>query len=228
MTSGDLLAGLAGQAIDFDGADDRIDLPPEPAPTSAISLSAWFRADAFGTDPVLVAQGPSGAGRVVELGIDDTSATTGVAQGRLSIDGSLVTISGGALGVGSWHHLHLSWDSAVLRLYVDGTEVATQAAAGSLDASSSDTWTIGGSSDATGFFDGVIDEIRLSAIARTAAWVADVDTNVRTPGAFVTIGAPEAGPWLDQGDWLYRKPVAIDPTQIAAPVDEPRRGDPDH
>ena len=72
--------------------------------------------------------------------------------------------------------------------------------------------TLGNITTADRQLDGLLDEVRIERVARSATWLAAAESNQRTPGTFVTAGAVEAGSWLAQGTWGARKPIGIDPT----------------
>ena len=71
----------------------------------------------------------------------------------------------------TWTHLAMTWDQTMLRLYVDGAEVATQPATAALTASAGAV-RIGGNGVASQFFNGLIDEVRIFSDARTPAEIA--------------------------------------------------------
>ena len=62
--------------------------------------------------------------------------------------------------VNAWTHVALTYDGAKLRLYVNGTQVATTAASGAVQSSSSPLW-IGGNQPYGEYFQGLIDEVRV-------------------------------------------------------------------
>jgi hypothetical protein len=70
----------------------------------------------------------------------------------------------------------MTWDRGTLRLYVDGAEVATQAAPPPLTVGTGPV-RIGGNSVSGAFFSGLIDEVRIYGRARSAAEIA-ADMNV--------------------------------------------------
>src|SRR5262249_39284413 len=65
-----------------------------------------------------------------------------------------------ALAVNTWTHLALTYDSATLRLYVNGVQVASQAQTGDL-VTSTNPLQIGGDSIHGNYFQGTIDEVRI-------------------------------------------------------------------
>jgi chitodextrinase len=83
-----------------------------------------------------------------------------------------------ALPLGVWTHLALTYDGAMLRLYVGATQVASQPQTGTLD-TSTHPLQIGGDSLFNQFFRGTIDEVRVYNVALTQAQIqADMNTSV--------------------------------------------------
>jgi Concanavalin A-like lectin/glucanases superfamily len=67
----------------------------------------------------------------------------------------------GPLSLTDWSHLAATYDGSVLRLYVNGVQVATQAATGAMAVSTGELW-IGANPVWTGErFAGLIDDIRI-------------------------------------------------------------------
>ena len=62
--------------------------------------------------------------------------------------------------VDRWTHVAVTYDGAVLRLYVDGTRVSRQPTTGTLPRTSDPLW-IGGNHPYGEYFDGLIDEVRV-------------------------------------------------------------------
>jgi hypothetical protein len=210
MSPGDLVPGLIGQAVDFDGVDDRFDLGNwELSDHRELTASAWVNLDSVASAGVALTKASGPSARVIELGHNGSAA-----RARLSIGGSTVKVSGGTLSTGAWHHLAASWDGTSLQLHVDGVRVATTEAYGVVDADPAMPVSIGGSG--AGPIDGRVDEVRLEATGRSSAWISATEENQRNPETFVTRGVVEIGSWLDQGSWLYRKPVVVDADQIDA------------
>ena len=83
-----------------------------------------------------------------------------------------------ALASNTWTHLAATYDGANLRLYVNGTQVATRAVTGSMRASTG-ALRIGGNSTWGEWFGGLIDDVRIYNRALTPSEVqADMNTPV--------------------------------------------------
>ncbi len=208
MTSGDLVSGLIGGAVDFDGTDDMFETDPFDVPAAALTFSGWVQLDSYTDDGRVVTKATDPFNRVFELSV----TTSGALRSRLSLGGSTSELlsPAGAVTLGGWHHLASSWDGATMRLYIDGSEVATLAAAGVLDTNAAMPVTIGGIATSDKQLDGTIDEVRIELVGRTAAWISAVESNQRNPAAFLTIGGVESGTYFAQGTWTARKPVVVD------------------
>jgi len=76
-----------------------------------------------------------------------------------------------ALPVGVWTHLAATYDKSTLRLYVNGTQVASTAVSGTL-VNSTRALKIGGNTIWGEYFAGLIDEVRVYERALTPAEIA--------------------------------------------------------
>lgn len=155
--------GQVGGAMLFDGADDYLVLGGEAAYdfTDAFTAEALVQVVAFDLEwQAILTKGDAawrmhrqGTGRAVGFG-----TTVGTVDDSLS---GVVPIDDA-----DWHHLAVVFDGTTKRIYVDGVQDAEQALAGPLD-TSDEVVMIGENSSMTGrMFDGRIDEVRISGIAR--------------------------------------------------------------
>jgi hypothetical protein len=104
-----------------------------------------------------------------------------------------------ALPINTWSHLAGTYDGTALRLYVNGTQVASQAVSGSI-ASSSGALRIGGNSVWGEYFQGRIDEVR---IYNRPLSQADIQQDMNTPIPPPPPPAPpsEIGQWDGPFSW---------------------------
>ena len=82
-----------------------------------------------------------------------------------------------ALTANTWSYLTETYDGSTLRLYVNGTQVASTAHTGAI-ATSTNPLQIGGDSIYGQYFAGLIDEVRVYNVALTAA---QIQTDMATP-----------------------------------------------
>jgi hypothetical protein len=94
--------------------------------------------------------------------------------------GAAPAIGTAALPAGTWSHLAVTYDRTTLRLYVNGTQVASKAYTASIQTSANPV-QIGGDSLYSQYFSGMIDEVRIYNVALTAAQIqADMNTPIAT------------------------------------------------
>jgi hypothetical protein len=167
--------GRFGQALSFNGLSDVVVIPSAASLnlSSGMTLEAWvyptavqssWRAimhkerDAY----YLHASSPGGpmlpAGGAILGGTEFYSAATT------------------AMPISSWTHLAATYDGATLRLFMNGTEVATRAVSGSIQVTGNPL-RIGGNSYTDQFFQGLIDEVRVYDHALSAS---EIQTDMTT------------------------------------------------
>lgn len=132
-------------------------------PDGAMTLECWFRAESFSGRTGLVAKTENS-----EFGF---FVSDGKPQFSIHLDGAYRTagLSEPFLKTGAWQHIAGVYDGSEVRLYVDGTLVDSQPASGTRTLNQLPL-VIGADVDRggrpTSFFDGAIDEVRLSTVAR--------------------------------------------------------------
>ncbi|MEM9326010.1 MAG: DUF2341 domain-containing protein, partial [Bacteroidota bacterium] len=125
----------------------------------------------------------------LKLGHNDGNGSTATSPGTFNSD--------------QWYYLTGTFDGAIGRLYVDGVEVNTVSDNDPLEVNN-EPLIIGrryhGTGSGSGFFDGVLDEARLSNIARSADWIATEYANQNDPAGFIkSIAAIETTCGLETG-----------------------------
>jgi hypothetical protein len=170
------VAGRYGQGLSFDGVDDFATVPHDASLNlgSGMTVEAWVRPSALTSLRSVVTKQAVGQ---LAYALYANSATD---QPLASVfTTSAMNASGGpALGTSTWTHLAMTWDGGVVRLYLDGAEVATHAATGSL-ATGTGELRIGGNSLQGQFFSGIIDEVRIYDRALTPGQIgADMNAPV--------------------------------------------------
>lgn len=134
-----------GSALLFDGVDDYVKVDKGIAAAANFTLSVFV----FPSD---VNNGKILSTDQYELGI-----TGGGIQFKST---ALGTVSYNSLSKDTWSHITVTYDGATLRLYINGTEVNTAAATGTLAATTA--FTIGkDNTTACCYFNGKLDEFRL-------------------------------------------------------------------
>jgi len=182
--------GIVGLARDFDGSNDHLDLAGEAAYdfTTAFSASIWLKRQDLGTVPymAIITKGDSAwrmhrdnLTQFAGFGTDESTASLNLA-GTTSIDD------------GNWHHVAIVLGNGKKRLYVDG-QMDGMASAGAVNTNNFAVSFGQNAESNTGgkrFWNGDLDEARISADARDAAWIFAEHHNVTAP-TFVQVGPDE-------------------------------------
>ncbi len=185
MTSDDLVDGLAGKAIAFDGVDDTIKIPSSASlkPTNQITLSCWVKLNsytqttnmpAWPSSCIYKTGGPS-SGYVIGYAL--MISATGVPS--LEIDDNNVAgyaVFGPALSLDEWHYLVGTYDGSYMKLYINGVLVNNISRSGVIDNSDYSLYIANSQNeyanpDWYSYISGIIDGVSISSIARSTAWI---------------------------------------------------------
>lgn len=168
------VVGYYGKGLEFDGINDRVVVPDAPVLqfTSALTLEAWIKpgCTGFGVG-TLLSKRDSYALRILE----DPAIRAGGSIWRAGVETQIVSVR--TLQLGVWHHVALTFDGTILKLYMDGAlDQALTLAPGNVDTATQPLY-LGTKMNGTGtsWFCGTMDEVRLSNAARHA-W--ELDPNV--------------------------------------------------
>ncbi len=162
----------SGNALQFDGVDDYINVPDDESLqlNQTLTIEAWVKpiydggdyyADAIIVKGENVGWGPHFNYRIAMENF--SRYTWGVCK-----SGQELFFHGGTPEYDKWQHLALTADGSICRAYVNGVEVASRSAPGPYLTFPGYPLQIGGHS-VTGarWFSGLIDEVRVWSIART-------------------------------------------------------------
>ena len=171
---------------------------------SAITVQSWLYPDDFDQDdPRIMSKATAGGtqdhvymlglggsgeryvrGRI-KTGTSDTSGTT-----------TLESSTNPAV-VSTWQLVTLTYDGSNMRLYRNGSQVASTGKSGNLRVNS---WDIaignnpGNSNTGWASLDGKLDEVRVSSAARSADWLTTEYNNQYSPSTFFGVGTEEVCP----------------------------------
>jgi Tfp pilus assembly protein PilV len=157
-------AGKFLAAPDFDGFDDIVGLGTSEITGTLLTLSAWVKPDAYGTDPFVIskANGTGSGNMRWMLGFNNLSSTSAQVSFGLRTGSSTTTLNTAtSYGVGAWMHIVARYDGATMKIYVNGTQVATTAKTGSISTTGTITTRISGRDGnvTSRPFNGKIDEV---------------------------------------------------------------------
>jgi hypothetical protein len=170
--------GRFGQALSFDGTDDWVTIPnaADLSLSSGMTVEAWVRPSTLSSWRSVVMKEHTGALAYALYANSDANQPVASVFTSSAFDAT----GPPTLGLSTWTHLAMTWDGGVVRLYVDGAEIATQPAAGTL-VTGTGGLRIGGNAVRGEFFAGLIDEVRVYDHALTPARIA-ADMNAPIDG----------------------------------------------
>ncbi len=192
--------GYIGGAQEFNGIDRYVDLGADQPFLNSVggaTISGWVKADNTGSGAVLgVSRGglPNANSRAT---LDFKSqGLTVIARSDDVEPGMPLEAATGLINQNSWHYVTgvIDYAGDTLAIYIDGVQVTSASSVGfnatATPGTNSALSALGANEDGTGVFDGILDEVRLAATARSADWIAAEYASMS--GAFVTYGYEQA------------------------------------
>ncbi|MCA9063465.1 MAG: hypothetical protein KDA96_10410, partial [Planctomycetaceae bacterium] len=165
------VTGTANSAFSLDGVDDYITVADSASldTTAAVTLDAWVKLDTLPASFASVVQKTGGSLRNYYLGINNAG---GLHLSYYNASAANVNINDltSPITLNQWNHIAGVIDTVagVMRVYLNGQEVASQATNGSLVANN-ELVQLGSTT-----FDGALDEVGIYNRALTAAEIADI------------------------------------------------------
>ncbi|MCI0401405.1 MAG: DUF2341 domain-containing protein [Gammaproteobacteria bacterium] len=196
MTASDQVAGKIGGSLDLDGTDDRVSVGMIVGNSTAFTASAWFRTSATAIAKIWAEGNSTTTTPVTNVQVNEPAAgdVRFSVRDDASADGT-VTFSGGSYNNGSWHHVvGVQRAKNDRELFIDGVSKGTSTV--SLGTVTLNTGNIGANERTTlsNYLSGLVDEVRVSNIARSAAWVATEFKNQNNPANFYSLCSEEVVP----------------------------------
>lgn len=176
-----------GNNLNFDGNNDLVDCGNHSSVDitgNTITLEALVKFESFPGAPqegiiISKAQGDGG-------GNDNGYIIRGGGSGQINFtigDGNWIalTTSNNVVQLNTWHHIAATYDGSSMKIYIDGTEVASSnpSSFGGIS-SSNKTLRLGNEFGHARYIDGTIDEVRVWNIARTQTEINNNKSNELT------------------------------------------------
>jgi hypothetical protein len=175
--------GKIGSGQQFDGVDDLIDCGNDTSlDVNYITIEVWVNVNGWINDMGVVAKG------------DDTYRQYWIwawsANGSYEIDeGGNINNAWTLTGTG-WEHMALTWDGTNVVTYTNGIqEVSNPQGTGTINPTTEPL--VFGNIPGYQFWDGNLDEIRISSIARSADWIKASYTIQNNPQNYLDFQAEE-------------------------------------
>jgi len=193
MTSDDQVAGKVDGSLDFDGSGDYIEMSDHSSlDLTTVTLEVWAKFHTLTGYRRLLSKGDSSS-----CNYDiDKDTDTGKLRFVFKSGGTwnVATLQSSAFSANEWVHIaavgRWSGTQTLVEIYVNGTKRTLNTSAFSYQmATGSQTLRIGSQqNDGNYFMDGLIDEARVSSVARSSNWVWACRQNMASNSAFNTYG----------------------------------------
>ncbi len=163
--------GKYGGGLNFNGTA-KVQVPSAASLnlTSGMTLAAWIKPTVNQSGWVTILQKQPDA---YVLNASNGTGALFPGGGATSNNGWQYVSGVSASPVNTWTHVAVTYDGAILRMYVNGAQVATQPGTGTIQTTSSPLW-IGGNSPYGEYFVGLIDEVRVYNRALTPGEIATI------------------------------------------------------
>ncbi|MEP7378988.1 MAG: LamG-like jellyroll fold domain-containing protein, partial [Chloroflexota bacterium] len=238
-------------ALDFDGVNDHVTLGPATALNSnTFTIETWFRQDGAGQTAItsssaggitaypMVTKGRSGGG-VINWFLGVTPAGLLGADFESASDDSNHGITGTTvIATGVWHHAAATYDGTNFRLYLDGNLEASTATSNGPGTGSNHPAALATALDPSGvpagYFNGVLDEVRVWNVARTQAQILSTRDQELTSGSGLisrwglnegagtaisnSVAGGPAGAAVNSPLWVAGSPFTVPDSPPAAPT----------
>lgn len=183
MTSGDLVTGQAGNALDFDGTNDVIDVTGGSALqfASGYTIEIVINPRSFASPMGLFSRG----GGDIEISVDSPDL---IVLHQLNETTSYKTYPLPTEDANQL--LSVIWSGSDWVVYFDSTSQTSTGGSGS-SGPSPDSGTLTFGDNSVGNWDGLIDETRISDVARSVAWKTFTYANLFNVGGEVSTGAQQ-------------------------------------
>jgi len=191
-------SGKISTGQDFDGINDHIQFTHSIIPLGAKTISAWINRHSIGWYGVVLAS---------STGISSSDA--GTSWSLIGINNTLQCVLGNGQDGGhymkvyvthapinSWHYYTMTYDETTLRVYIDGQLAGSTTTKSGYEQNPTHALRMGETSDPRYdyYLDAGLDEIQISNVARSDAWIQTSYAMMMDPSQFLTIGLELQGP----------------------------------
>jgi len=183
--------GQINGADEFDGADDYVEVSNSPSLniTDAITIEAWVKPDDVTGFIGLINRNQYGNDWLIDI---VNSRMRFVIDQNWSTDDDRYSTAG-SITVGQWQYWVITWQGLIKQLifYKNGNQDMTYTTASNAIPLHEDSLVIGKRKELK-FFNGLIDEVRISNIVRSPEYISTLYNNLKNPDTFYSVGSEEA------------------------------------
>ena len=184
------VAGMFGNGQDFNGTSNFISIPNAASLqlTSVMTLEGWINSRSFGSSDdvdIIVRKGDVNPNNY-QLALYNAQPTLQLDQGE-----GAGLVAGTADTANTWHHVVGTWDGTTRSIYLDGVLLGTDNFAAPIGTDLRDLY-IGGRIGNTDTVDGIVDEVRVESVVRSAGWIATEYNNATSAGSFMSVRSEQS------------------------------------
>jgi hypothetical protein len=219
--------GIIADGQDFENAeDDRINTGIWSVSGSELTIQTWAKLESYAETDARFISKASGTADQQHVFMLSTMNSGDDLRFRLKTgtddaSGTSILITNSNVGLDNWHFLAATYDGSNMKIYQNGALQGSLAKTGNLRENSWDIF-IGANPPAgtTRNIDGILDEVRISSVARSIEWLQTEYNNIIAPQDFYTFEPAEPFLiWADLG-WLYRKSITVQEEFVDADLDD--------
>ena len=160
--------GKFGNALNFDGENDLISVPYQRVLIPEhLTLEAWIKKSSNARGSVISKNGPYYLGFINEgNNNDDNEANQLVGKVYINNVGWVEVVGETELELNVWYHIAMTYDGESIKLYVNGVEDGSTETNGDILITGQALHVGWGEPGVNFYFEGLIDEVRISSVAR--------------------------------------------------------------
>lgn len=191
FTGSELVGGQIGNAISFDGATEYFSIPHSASVDiggSQLTVEAYgYGSQPYDLDAAYITKGPGMNLEQYMLGVNNYSSGIDDINLRVTTSAQHYRHDQGTKPSNVWTHSVMRYDDSLpsgqeFQLFVDGSSVFQTAADGTLNQGVNEAYIGKRLTTDNRFYQGQIDEIRLSNVARSNEWIATTYNNLSGQG----------------------------------------------
>jgi prepilin-type N-terminal cleavage/methylation domain-containing protein len=168
----------AGSCLRFDGTNDYLNLPDAVLKSDVVSVSAWIKTTETRDLRAIVDRANTSGGTSAGWRFDIRSS--GALRFRLHTNNGVVAPEGGNITDGNWHLAVGTYDGQAVRVYIDGSEVASLTLSGNIKYTGVSALTVGSQVGGTSnFLNAIIDEVRIYNRALSATEILNLYNDLK-------------------------------------------------
>jgi len=219
LTSGNSVAGIGGYGISFDGVNDVISIGQiDTNDWSQFTMSVWFYHNAADDERVFSKSSTTDPNyHIITLRLD----TSNRVNPRMRTNTESENVNGNVTaGTGAWHYVSWSWSASRQSViaYLDGAPIIDDYVSGTTLYDEDSVFVIG-NNDLTNsrWWNGIVDEARLTTSLRSEAWIDTEYNNQINPSAYLSVGTERAiqSTWTDAESTTVRfSTTSVTPVDI--------------